>query len=95
MLKNSLITKALLLLLLSFVVITACSTSNSTSMNVPDGAQAGALSLTPCDYEARDVTYAAECGTIIVPENRNDPASRLIALPITRILSTAANPASN
>jgi len=31
------------------------------------------------------VEYAAECGTLIVPENRNDPGSRLIALPVKRI----------
>jgi pimeloyl-ACP methyl ester carboxylesterase len=39
-----------------------------------------------------DVEYAADCGTLVVPENRADPDSRLIALPLTRIHGTGATP---
>ena len=49
------------------------------------GAAAGDLSVEPCSHLARDVEYAAECGTLVVPENRNDEGSRLIALPVKRI----------
>ena len=37
--------------------------------------------------------YAADCGTLVVPENRADPQSRLIALPVTRIRARSAHPA--
>jgi hypothetical protein len=49
------------------------------------GSKAGGLSLEPCDYPIENGNYAAGCGTIVVPENRADPHSRLIALPVIRI----------
>lgn len=83
----------LLIILLSVIFLTACG-SPDQQITVPAGAQAGDLvDLEPCTYEARDVEYAADCGTLIVPENRGDPNSRLIALPILRIRSTSSNPA--
>ena len=55
-------------------------------VSVPAGAQAGDLILKPCTLRApRTAAYAADCGTLVVPENRADPQSRLIALPVTRI----------
>ncbi len=41
----------------------------------------------PADAEALHLreNEPADCGTLVVPENRHDPHSRLIALPITRI----------
>jgi pimeloyl-ACP methyl ester carboxylesterase len=53
----------------------------STSVSVPSGAHAGQLTLKHCTYG----NEAADCGTLVVPENRHNPRSRLIALPITRI----------
>ena len=41
--------------------------------------------LEPCHYATERGQYAADCGTLVVPENRADPGSRLIALPVTRI----------
>ena len=61
-------------------------------MSVPEGAEAGDLILEPCSYDAEDGALDADCGTLVVPENRADPGSRLIALPVTRIRSTGANP---
>jgi pimeloyl-ACP methyl ester carboxylesterase len=58
---------------------------------VPPGAHAGDLTLKPCTYPTEAGAYAAACGTLVVPENRANPASRLIALPVTRI--NAASPA--
>jgi pimeloyl-ACP methyl ester carboxylesterase len=53
---------------------------------VPEGAQAGDLvDLETCMYKAGDTEYVAECSTLIVPENRSNPDSRLIALPVIRI----------
>ncbi len=55
--------------------------SGDDSVAVPTGAQAGDLTLESCAYRG----YDADCGTLIVPENRADPRSRLIALPLTRV----------
>jgi pimeloyl-ACP methyl ester carboxylesterase len=55
------------------------------TVSVPAGAKAGDLSLKDCKYATEDGDYAADCGTLVVPENRADPHSRLIALPVTRI----------
>jgi pimeloyl-ACP methyl ester carboxylesterase len=52
---------------------------------VPNGAQAGDLILERCTYATENGGYQADCGTLVVPENRADPQSRLIALPVTRI----------
>ncbi|HSK16102.1 MAG TPA: alpha/beta hydrolase, partial [Gaiellaceae bacterium] len=61
-------------------------------VSVPAGAQAGDLILESCEYETESGSYAAECGTLVVPENRADPDSRLIALPVTRIKALSNDP---
>ena len=66
---------------------------DSGRVSVPAGAQAGDLSLEPCSYSTEDGSYAADCGTLVVPENRAEPASRLIALPVTRIRARSESPA--
>ena len=62
-------------------------------VSVPKGAQAGDLILESCTYATEDGGYAADCGTLVVPENRADPKSRLIALPVTRIHARSDHPA--
>jgi pimeloyl-ACP methyl ester carboxylesterase len=62
-------------------------------VSVPNGALAGDLILENCEYGTEAGSYAAECGTLVVPENRADPDSRLIALPVTRIKAKSDNPA--
>ena len=59
--------------------------AGESSVSVPAGAKAGDLSLHDCTFPTEDGDYAAECGTLVVPENRADPGSRLIALPVARI----------
>jgi pimeloyl-ACP methyl ester carboxylesterase len=61
-------------------------------VSVPPGAKAGDLTLEPCSYTTEDGAYEADCGTLVVPENRADPGSRLIALPVTRIHATSDDP---
>jgi uncharacterized membrane protein YdfJ with MMPL/SSD domain/pimeloyl-ACP methyl ester carboxylesterase len=61
-------------------------------VSVPAGAKAGALTLKPCSYATAKGSYSADCGTLVVPENRADPHSRLIALPVTRIHARSAHP---
>jgi pimeloyl-ACP methyl ester carboxylesterase len=65
---------------------------DSSTVSVPEGAKAGDLVLEPCEYTTENGNYAAECGTLVVPEKRADPQSRLIALPITRILAKSDHP---
>jgi pimeloyl-ACP methyl ester carboxylesterase len=60
---------------------------------VPKGAKSGVLSLEPCTYDTEDGALKADCGTVVVPENRNDPNSRLIALPVKRIRARSSTPA--
>src|SRR5581483_2789037 len=59
-------------------------------MGLPHGAHAGELQLHPCRYAGSP----ADCGTLVVRENRHDSRSRLIALPVTRVRarSTAGVP---
>src|SRR5579862_6497863 len=65
---------------------------SSTAVSVPAGAHAGQLTMHPCTYSTEKGTFAADCGTLVVPENRADPHSRLIALPVIRIRAHSAHP---
>jgi pimeloyl-ACP methyl ester carboxylesterase len=60
---------------------------------LPVGGVAGDFEVEVCVHVAREMEYAAECGTLIVPENRYDPGSRLIALPVKRIPASSDDPA--
>jgi pimeloyl-ACP methyl ester carboxylesterase len=61
-------------------------------VSVPSGAHAGQLTMKPCTYATEGGSYRADCGTLVVPENRAKSDSRLIALPVTRIRARAAHP---
>jgi pimeloyl-ACP methyl ester carboxylesterase len=67
--------------------------TGSDPVSVPDGAKAGDLILEDCEYATEKGSYAADCGTLVVPENRADPESRLIAVPVTRIRARSESPA--
>src|SRR3954452_9652961 len=62
-------------------------------VSVPKGAHAGQLTLRPCHYAPDAGSSAADGGTPVVPENRGNAGSRLIALPATRSCGRAAQPA--
>jgi pimeloyl-ACP methyl ester carboxylesterase len=62
------------------------------SVSVPSGAHAGELTLKSCSYDTEKGAYRADCGTLVVRENRHDPHSRLIAVPVTRIRAHSAHP---
>jgi pimeloyl-ACP methyl ester carboxylesterase len=66
--------------------------SDADPVSVPQGAKAGDLILERCDFGTEDGSYAADCGTLVVPENRHNANSRLIALPVTRIRARSADP---
>jgi pimeloyl-ACP methyl ester carboxylesterase len=86
-------TVALLVMAVLVPLLPACG-GNEASLTVPVGAQAGDLvGLEPCTYEANKVEYDADCGTLVAPENRAVPNSRLIALPVIRVRATGDDPA--
>jgi pimeloyl-ACP methyl ester carboxylesterase len=64
-----------------------------SAVSVPSGAKAGDLTLESCTYATESGSYAADCGTLVVPENRAEPGSRLIALPVTRVRARSDQPA--
>jgi pimeloyl-ACP methyl ester carboxylesterase len=66
--------------------------SGADRVSVPAGASAGQLAMKPCKYATERGDYAADCGTLVVPENRHDAGSRLIAVPVTRIHARADHP---
>jgi hypothetical protein len=85
--------KLIIIVVLATLLLAACG-GKAVTLAVPAGTQAGDLvRLEACTYEADKVEYAADCGTLVVQENRSDPNSRLIALPVTRIRAMGSNPA--
>jgi pimeloyl-ACP methyl ester carboxylesterase len=84
----------LVVVFLAALLLAGCGAKKAAPLAVPDGAQAGDLAgLESCTYEAQGVKYVSDCGTLVVPENRADPNSRLIALPVIRVRATGSNPA--
>ncbi|MCW6006263.1 alpha/beta hydrolase [Micromonospora sp. CPCC 205371] len=63
------------------------------TLAVPAGALAGELDMSPCTYDTEAGSAAADCGTLVVPENRRDGGSDLIALPVIRIRASGGQPA--
>lgn len=67
--------------------------SKAAPLAVPQGARAGQLvDLRPCTFPTESGGYRADCGTLVVPEDRANPRSRLIALPVVRIRARSAHP---
>ena len=84
------------LLLFAAVLLASCSLKDAPSLAVPEGAQAGELTgLEKCEFQpaGSKTKYAAECATLVVPENWDKAGSRLIALPVVRIPASGPNPA--
>jgi pimeloyl-ACP methyl ester carboxylesterase len=69
------------------LILMACGRID-TEQTVPAGAKPGELTLAPCQFKTEDGEYEADCGTLVVPENRAKPDSRLIALPVIRVRAT-------
>jgi len=77
-----------------FVTMLAACGGKQTQVTMPEGALAGELvGREPCMYEADDLEYAADCGTLVVPENRANSTSRLIALPVISVHALTDSPA--
>ena len=83
LIKGSLIVSHLLrmpVVLVSIFLLAACGQSDDTAPRPrpPEGAVAGDFAVNSCVHVANEIEYVAECGTLIVPENRYDDQSRLI-----------------
>ena len=83
-------------LLVTIVLLTGLTylgvSSSPETVSVPQGAHAGQLTMHSCTYPTENGGYRADCGTLVVPEDRADPRSRLIALPVIRILARSSHP---
>ena len=75
------------LALIAFGYILSREKPEQKSYSVPVGAQAGDLSVfESCEHQPGKRKMMAECATLTILENWDDPASRLIALPVVRLI---------
>ena len=77
------------------LLLAACASARLGTV-VPPGAQPGDLALEACTYKIHGTEFDADCGTLVVPENRAVPEARLISLawrsqPQLRALRTDGN----
>lgn len=72
------------LTLIALLLLTACNKKNDT-LNYDFPAEKPGLVLTDC--EPHEESYTFQCGYLTVPENRDNPQSRLITLPFKIIKS--------
>jgi pimeloyl-ACP methyl ester carboxylesterase len=75
-------------LLTASLVLLSCSKDPSPSGRDTADANAGDLVLSAGTY----FEYEADYGTLVVPENRQDPNSRLIELPVIRVRTNSPQP---
>jgi pimeloyl-ACP methyl ester carboxylesterase len=64
----------------------SCGPSINKVAKLPAEVRPGSLiGLETCTYKDGKDKYSADCGTLVVPENRSDASSRLITLPVIRV----------
>jgi len=81
----------LLHLLIMILVIAACGGKKDTPVSIPADASDGELSeLIFCNDE--ETGRIIQCGTLYVKENRANPSSRIIDLPVKVFKSYSSNP---
>jgi pimeloyl-ACP methyl ester carboxylesterase len=84
---------ALLLAAAALLVLAYPGLAKAPTLSVPPGARAGQLvGLRSCTFPTESGGYRADCGTLVVPEDRANARSRLIALPVMRIRTRSAHP---
>ena len=77
-------------------LLTGCDARNASVPVVTEAPDAGDLTgWKDCEFQAEGgkAQYAAECGTLTVPEDWDKADSRLIALPVVRIPASGQEPA--
>src|SRR5262245_34719310 len=88
------ITGLLLIALVALGLAYVKLASGGNKVPVPAGAKPGQLILHPCRYGTEQGSYAADCGTLVVAENRARPGSRLIGVRVIRVKARSAHPAA-
>src|SRR3954454_6240602 len=83
---------ALIIVTLLAGALVVMASGGNSAVSVPRGAHSGQVFLPSCTYSTEAGEYPADCGTLVVPENRQNPTSRLIALPIKRVHSKSPHP---
>jgi pimeloyl-ACP methyl ester carboxylesterase len=86
---------ALVLGLMSAAPASAAAITGYPQTPAPSAAaHAGDFSHLACAFHSKDdgKDYLADCGQLVVPENRHEAHSRLIDLPVIRIRATRPNP---
>lgn len=89
--KRSLAARAMILFTIAGSLLVLCSRDTSADI-VPEGSEAGDLTLAPCIFETKSNRYNADCGTLIMAESPDKVSSRMIALPVIRVHAVAENP---
>ena len=85
--------KKILIALIVIVGLSACA-NRSASLSIPETANAGELmDLEECTYKLNKTKYQAECGNLVISENRSNPGARLTSLPVIRVLALNEDPA--
>ena len=87
--------------LTGIVLLITTSTFLAVNLQIPEKLpapteqpQAGTLTaFQPCEHTLGKQKIDAQCATLTVPENRDDPDSRLTTLPVVRIPSASNTPA--
>lgn len=75
------------------LTLAACGGGPQAPLTVPESAKPGDLLLEPCTFKIAADEYQADCGSLIVQENRSKADSRLIALPVIRVHARGSHPA--
>jgi len=67
------------------LIITGCGGNKIKYPHVPANSKAGSLISESGTFKTKSSKYKADFGTLVVPENRDKPGSRLIEIPVIRI----------
>ena len=70
------------------LIASACASHRYAYPPAPLDPAVGSLALRSDTLETRSGNHSADFGTLVVPENRRSPGSRLITLPVIRIPAT-------
>lgn len=80
-------------LLIIAMTIAGCGGSKIKYPHVPPNSKAGSLISESGTFKIKSAKYRADFDTLVVPENRDKPGSRLIEIPVIRIHSKGEKPA--
>ncbi len=82
-----------IILLIIAMTTSGCGGSKIKYPHVPANSKAGSLISERGTFKTKSAKYKADFGTLVVPENRDKPDSRLIEIPVIRIHSQGEKPA--